>query len=65
LTGKPRTATIITNSKSELLELTKSDYEKIIAKFPNVTKVVEEFHLQRTYKTVEAMIQARQEKSSS
>jgi cAMP-dependent protein kinase regulator len=65
LTGKPRTATIITNSNSELLELTKADYEKIVAKFPNVTKVVEEFHLQRTYKTVEAMIQARQEKSSS
>ena len=65
LTGKPRTATIITNEKSELLELTKYDYEKIVAKYPNVTKVVEEFHLQRTYKTVEAMIQARQGKSSS
>ena len=62
LTGKPRTATIITNAKSELLELTKDDYEKLISKYPNVKKVVEEFHLKRTYKTVEAMIQAQQEK---
>ena len=62
LTGKPRTATIITNTKSELLELTRHDYEKIIERYPNVKKVVEEFHLQRTYKTVEAMIQAQQEK---
>ncbi|MCI0413119.1 cyclic nucleotide-binding domain-containing protein [bacterium] len=62
LTGKPRTATIITNTRSELLELTKEDYEKIILRYPNVKKVVEEFHVQRTYKTVEAMIQAAQEK---
>ena len=62
LTGKPRTATIITNSTSELLELTRDDYEKIIEQYPNVKKVVEEFHLQRTYQTVEAMIQAQQEK---
>lgn len=60
LTGKPRTATIITNTKSELLELTKDDYENIISRYPNVKKVVEEFHLQRTYKTVEAMVQAQQ-----
>ncbi len=65
LTGKPRTATIITNTRSELLELTKEDYEKIIARYPNVKTVVEEFHLQRTYKTVEAMIQATQKKVTS
>ena len=62
LTGKPRTATIITNATSDLLELTKDDYEKLISKYPNVKKVVEEFHLKRTYKTVEAMIQAQQDK---
>ena len=65
LTGKPRTATIITNTISELLELTKEDYEKIIARYPNVKKVVEEFHLQRTYKTVEAMVQALQDNPES
>ena len=60
LTKKPRTATIITNSASDLLELTREDYDRIVADYPNVKRVVEEFHLQRTYKTVEAMIQAQQ-----
>ena len=63
VTGKPRTATIITNADSELLELTRADYEKIIARYPNVQKVVEEFHLQRTYQTVQAMVEALQDKS--
>ena len=63
LTGKPRTATIITNETSELLELTKSDYEKIASRYPNVQKVVQEFHLQRTYQTVEAMVQALHDKN--
>jgi cAMP-dependent protein kinase regulator len=60
LTGKPRTATIVTNSLCDLLELTREDYDHIVAKYPHVRKVVEEFHLQRTYRTVEAMIQAQQ-----
>lgn len=60
LTGKPRTATIVTNVPCDLLELTREDYDHIVAKYPHVKKVVEEFHLQRTYKTVEAMIQAQQ-----
>ncbi len=63
LTGKPRTATIITNTTSELLELTREDYKKIIDRYPNVKKVAEEFHLQRTLKTVEAMVQAINEKA--
>jgi cAMP-dependent protein kinase regulator len=63
LTGKPRTATILTNSASDLLELTREDYDHIVSKFPNVKAVVEAFHLQRTYKTVEAMIQAQQPKT--
>ena len=62
LTGKPRTATIVTNVPCDLLELTREDYDHIVARYPHVKKVVEEFHLQRTYKTVEAMIQAQQQK---
>ncbi len=58
LTGKPRTATIITNTSSDLLELTKDDFEKTVKKYPRVRKVVEEFHLQRAHKTVEAIIQS-------
>lgn len=62
LTGRPRTATIITNLDSELLELKREDFESIIAKFPHVKQVVEDFHQQRAYKTIEAMIQSLQNK---
>lgn len=60
LTGKPRTATIITNTSSDLLELSRDDFAKIVKKHPRVQKVVEEFHLQRANKTVEAIIQSLQ-----
>ena len=63
LTSKPRTATIITNTDSELLELTRKDYEKISADHPNVKKVLHEFHEARAYETVEAMIQALHKQS--
>lgn len=63
LTGRPRTATILTNVDSELLELTRDDYERIASKYPHVKDVVQEFHQQRAYKTVEAMIQSLHSKS--
>jgi cAMP-dependent protein kinase regulator len=63
LTGKPRTATIITNTGSELLELTRADYEGIVDKHPHVKSVVEDFHMQRAYKTIEAMVQSLRENS--
>lgn len=62
LTGRPRTATILTNLDSELLELTRKDYEKIAARHPHVKEVMEEFHHQRAYKTVEALVQAMRDK---
>jgi cAMP-dependent protein kinase regulator len=58
LTGLPRTATIITNTDSDLLELTRKDYENIVADHPNVADVLKEWHHQRAYKTVEAIIQS-------
>ena len=58
LTGKPRTATIITNTASEMLELTREDYQRIVARHPHVQNVVEAFHEQRAYKTIEAMLAA-------
>lgn len=63
LTGRPRTATIITNVDSELLELTRDDYERIALKYPHVKAVLQEFHQQRAFKTVEAMIQSLHSKS--
>lgn len=58
LTGRPRTATIITNTDSDLLELTREDYQKVIADHPHVADVLKEWHHQRAYKTVEAIIQS-------
>jgi cAMP-dependent protein kinase regulator len=62
LTGRPRTATILTNVVSELLELTREDYERIAVKYPHVKAVLQEFHQQRAYKTVETMIQSLRSK---
>ncbi|HSP06395.1 MAG TPA: cyclic nucleotide-binding domain-containing protein, partial [Acidobacteriota bacterium] len=61
LTGRPRTATIITNLNSELFELTRRDYEALISLYPHVKVVMEEFHQQRAYKTIDAMIQSMRE----
>jgi cAMP-dependent protein kinase regulator len=58
LTGKPRTATIITNTGTDLLELTREDYGKIVAAHPHVSDVLNEWHHQRAKKTVEAIIQS-------
>jgi cAMP-dependent protein kinase regulator len=58
LTGRPRTATIITNTNSDLLELTREDYENIVADHPHVADVLKELHHQRAYNTVEAIIQS-------
>ena len=62
LTGKPRTATIITNFPSDLLELSLTDFESIVADFPRVREILEDSHQQRAYKTIEAIIQSRREK---
>jgi cAMP-dependent protein kinase regulator len=61
LTGRPRTATIITNTDSDLLELTREDYGKIVNDHPHVADVLKEWHQKRAYKTVEAIIQSRRE----
>lgn len=58
LTGRPRTATIITNTETDLLELTREDYGNIVADHPHVADVLKEWHHQRAYKTVEAIIQS-------
>lgn len=64
LTGKPRTATVITNMATELLELSRSDYQKLISKHPHIKKVMEDLHEARAHKTVEAMIQAYRERKT-
>ncbi len=52
LTGRPRTATILTTADTELLELIKVDYESIIKKYPHIKQVMEDFHQQRAEEAV-------------
>lgn len=62
LTGKPRTATIITNIPSDLLELSLKDFESIVADYPHVREVLQDSQQQRAYNTIESIIQSRREK---
>jgi cAMP-dependent protein kinase regulator len=62
LTGKPRTATIITNIPSDLLELSLKDFENIVADYPRVREILQDSQQQRAYNTIESIIQSRREK---
>jgi cAMP-dependent protein kinase regulator len=52
LTGRPRTATILTTAASDVLELTRADYESIIKKYPHIKQVMEVSHHQRAVEAV-------------
>jgi len=52
LTGKPRTATIITTAASDFLELTRADYESITKKYPRIKQIMQELHEQRAMEAV-------------
>jgi cAMP-dependent protein kinase regulator len=52
LTGKPRTATIITTAASDFLELTRADYESLIKKYPHIKQLMQELHEQRAMEAV-------------
>jgi len=58
LTGKPRTATIVSLVDTEVLELTRSDLEELEGRHPRVRQVIKDFYERRVASTVEAMIQA-------
>lgn len=62
LTGRPRTATIITNIPSDLLELTQKDFDEIVAEYPHVREVLKNSHQQRALNTIDVIIQSRREK---
>lgn len=55
LTGQPRSATVRTLLASELLEMKRHLYEKVIARFPRIREVMENFCRDRAGKTVEAL----------
>jgi CRP-like cAMP-binding protein len=58
LTGKPRTATITAAQRTELLCLDKSKLDGVLAKFPGIRKVLDDFYKKRAEHTVEAMIES-------
>jgi cAMP-dependent protein kinase regulator len=61
LTGEPRSATLTTASRCELLELDRSSLDSILKTHPHVRKVLEEFQKQRADSSVEAAIRGMQE----
>jgi len=58
LTGKPRTATITASQRTELLRLDKDKLDAVLARFPGIRKVMDEFYRKRAEHTVEAMIES-------
>jgi CRP-like cAMP-binding protein len=57
LTGKARTATITALEPVEALELTKERLLEVIARYPHVEKVMEEYRQRRAQETINALIQ--------
>jgi len=56
LSDKPRTATVIALGKTEVMELTKEDFDAIVAKFPTVLETVERYQKQRVQSTIKKVI---------
>jgi len=57
LTGKARTATVTALEPVEALELTKERMLEVIARYPHVEKVMEEYRQRRAQHTVETLVQ--------
>jgi cAMP-dependent protein kinase regulator len=61
LTGEPRSATITTASRCELLELERANLDSILKTHPHVREVLEDFQQQRADSSVEAAIRGMRE----
>jgi cAMP-dependent protein kinase regulator len=62
LTGKPRTATITASERTELLRLDREKLDDVLARYPGIRKVLDEFYKRRAEHTVEAMIESLKNK---
>jgi len=52
LTGRPRTATVITTQDTEILELPGEDLRAIVERYPRVREVLDNFHRARVKDTI-------------
>ncbi|MCF7821569.1 MAG: cyclic nucleotide-binding domain-containing protein [Mariprofundaceae bacterium] len=59
LTDKPRTATVIADGDVELMELTRDDFNGIVASHPSVLKVVEAYQKQRVQATIKTLMHSK------
>ncbi|MDX8395275.1 MAG: cyclic nucleotide-binding domain-containing protein [Mariprofundaceae bacterium] len=57
LTDKPRTATVIALGNVELMELTREDFNDIVAAHPSVLKIVEAYQKKRVQNTIKTLMQ--------
>ena len=59
LTDKPRTATVTADGDVELMELTRDDFNDIVATHPSVLKVVEAYQKQRVQATIKTLMHSK------
>jgi len=59
LTDKPRTATVIADDDVELMELTRADFNEIVASYSSVLKVVEAYQKQRVQDTIKTLMRSK------
>ncbi|MFC1545895.1 cyclic nucleotide-binding domain-containing protein [Pseudomonadota bacterium] len=59
LTDKPRTATVTADGDVEVMELTRDDFNDIVASHPSVLKVVEAYQKQRVQDTIKTLMRSK------
>lgn len=59
LTDKPRTASVVADGELELMELTRADFNGIVANFPSVRNVVESYQKQRVQDTIKTLMRTK------
>lgn len=57
LTGKPRTATVVSETDSECLEITLEAWHRILGRHPRVRQVLEELHRERARFAADAILE--------
>jgi len=56
LTDKPRTATVTASEKTEVMELTRTDFNEISARFPSVRRIAKAYQKQRVQDTIRILL---------